>query len=941
MSVLQSNRRNKLSEKFISNFVSLYVGYVDTTIIDNFIYSLEKNLFRFPINAETESNLYRILSSRYDKASFIFNCINYPIYSHLLIAISSSSNYLTDILIKDPEYFYWLTSTSILQSRLEEKSFQKETKKLLSSFNSYEAKLNSLKSLKRKETLRIGVNDILGYADIKTTISQLSILAKTLATQLFANCYDLILSKYKIKKTNRNYTLIALGKLGGDELNYSSDIDLVLIFDKNIMINNRKEYFELLTESLQLFIESSNTITENGYLYRVDFRLRPDGKSSPLCRTINDTLHYYETRGEDWERQMLIKASYVMGDKKLYQKFMDYLQPFIYPKTFHTSPSEQVKRLKSEIEKKLKDEQNIKLIKGGIRDIEFSVQALQLLNGGNIQDIRTPNTLEAIYKLRRNKLLSNSEADTFHSAYYLYRKIEHYQQLINDRQTHDIPKNRTKLYLMSRYLGFRNTIEFEKYLTKTKNDVRIIYYSIIGSTKSSDKKISQFEKIKFKDIKTAYKNLQFLETGIGIVHQKQFDSNTSTAFTEIKDILLKFLSSSNQPDKVLNNFSKIIRQVKFPSIWFKELRNNKFSKPVFKVCEYSDAIIELILNNPNLTDIILSKKVLETITIKDLQNYKIQELLLIIIFHFTIGKISHLKFSYLLSNYIKIRINETAQKILTKHIKPNNFLIAGMGSFSINEMTLISDIDLIFITNLKNNNEDNSENYFQNFLTEINKQLKPFKCDCRLRPEGKSSQLVWNLDGYNYYLNNRVKFWELQSLCKINYIAGNKRIFNKLIKTIETKINELDKKMISQEMIAMRNKMYPVSYSRGKPLFNIKTSSGGLLDIDFIIQFFIISGKITYKNWRGKPSFKILDYLIKTKRNKNEFKELKNNLYFLNNLSIVNQNVSNNRSYILSPDKDDEIILSKFLKFVDEKRFKEKLAIITSSNKTIFKRIFN
>ena len=167
------------------------------------------------------------------------------------------------------------------------------------------------------------MNDILGYADIKTTISQLSILAKTLATQLFANCYDLILSKYKIKKTNRNYTLIALGKLGGDELNYSSDIDLVLIFDKNIMINNRKEYFELLTESLQLFIESSNTITENGYLYRVDFRLRPDGKSSPLCRTINDTLHYYETRGEDWERQMLIKASYVMGDKKLYQKFMD------------------------------------------------------------------------------------------------------------------------------------------------------------------------------------------------------------------------------------------------------------------------------------------------------------------------------------------------------------------------------------------------------------------------------------------------------------------------------------------------------------------------------------------------------------------------------------------------------------------------------------------
>ena len=358
------------------------------------------------------------------------------------------------------------------------------------------------------------------------------------------------------------------------------------------------------------------------------------------------------------------------------------------------------------------------------------------------------------------------------------------------------------------------------------------------------------------------------------------------------------------------------------------------------MCEYSDKIIELLLNNPNLTDIILSKKVFETITIKVLQDYKIQGLLLIIIFQFTTGKISHHKFSYLLSNYIKLKINETAKKTLTENIEINNFLIAGMGSFSINGTTLISDIDLIFITDL-NNNENIIENYFQKFLTEINKQLKPFKCDCRLRPEGKSSQLVWNIDGYNNYLYNRAKFWELQSLCKINFIAGNKRIFNKLIKTIEKKINELDKKLIKRKMIAMRKKMHPVSYSRGKSLFNIKTSSGGLLDIDFIIQFFIISGKITYKNWRGKSLFKILNYLIKTKRNKNEIKELKNNLYFLKNLSIANQNVSNNRSYILPSNKEDEIVLSKFLKFADEKRFKKKLSKIISSNKAIFKRIFN
>lgn len=142
-------------------------------------------------------------------------------------------------------------------------------------------------------------------------------------------------------------------------------------------------------------------------------------------------------------------------------------------------------------------------------------------------------------------------------------------------------------------------------------------------------------------------------------------------------------------------------------------------------------------------------------------------------------------------------------------------------------------------------------------------------------------------------------------------------------------------------MIAMRQKMYPVSYSRDKSIFNIKTSPGGILDIDFIIQFFVLSGKISYKNWRGKSLSKILDHLIKTKRNKKEFKDLKNNLHFLKNLSLANQIVFNGRTYTLPTKKDDEILLSKFLKFINVKDFNEELLRIVSSNKKIFIKTFN
>jgi len=936
-----SNKRdsiNKFSEKFLESLIKLFIEYVDSSLIDDFIYSLEKNLIRFPNNNETESNLYRILSSRYDKGSFVYNSINYPIYSHLLIAIASSSNYLTDILIKDPEYFYSLTNTSVLQRKIDGVTFTIETKKMLSVFSSFEAKLNSLKSLKRKETLRIGVNDILGYSDIKTTIYQLSILSKAITAKLFTICYLTTLEKYKIKKIKCKYVLIALGKLGGDELNYSSDIDLILLFDKNISVN-KKEYFEILSEAIQLFTKSSNTITEDGFLYRIDFRLRPDGKTSPLCRTLTDTLHYYETRGEDWERQMLIKASYVTGDSKLYNEFINYLTPFIYPKNFKRSPAEQIKKMKSEIEGKLSDDKNIKLIKGGIRDIEFSIQALQLLNGGKVKDIRTGNTLEAIRKLKINNLISEKEANTLHSAYYFYRKIEHYQQLRNDRQTHDIPEDRTKLYTLSLYLGFRNTIEFETILNNTRNDIRNIYDSIVLSKQNENADNNKLGQIKFTDTKNAHHNLEYLENGIGISNQKQFDITTSRAYLEIEELILENLQISNSPDKLLNNFVKIIRQVKFPSIWFKELKDKNFAKGVFLICEYSNKTIDLILDNPKFIDIILSKKVFQTISNKDFNKLNLNELLLIITFQFTIGKISHTKFSYLLSSYLKNKIDDLANNYLGTNVEKDNYLVAGMGSFSINEMSFISDIDLIFIAS--NSDQSNyTEKIFQNFLTDLNKLFKPFKVDCRLRPEGKSSQLVWNIEGYQNYINSRVQIWELQSLCKINYISGSKKIFNKLIKSIDQKIANTNPNKIKEEMRLMRKRLYPISYTAGNSIFDTKLNPGGLLDIDFIVQYLILSRKLSYKKCHGYSITKILDQLIKIKQNKKQLIELKNNYNFLKNIVLVSQNIFNDRTYKLSDNKNERNTINKFIRY-DNINFEDKISELIKFNKLMLNKIFS
>ncbi len=171
-------------------------------------------------------------------------------------------------------------------------------------------------------------------------------------------------------------------------MNYSSDIDLVAFYDKNSFINKKVYYNQILSETILLFIETASKKTGSGFLYRVDFRLRPDGRNAPLCGSYLEYLRYYEMRGEDWERQMLIKANYLCGSKSLYNKFSDYISRFIYPTSFSASPIEQIKKLKSNIEKRNKSDENIKLVSGGIRDIEFSLQALQLLNGGKDITIR-------------------------------------------------------------------------------------------------------------------------------------------------------------------------------------------------------------------------------------------------------------------------------------------------------------------------------------------------------------------------------------------------------------------------------------------------------------------------------------------------------------------------------------------------------------------------
>ncbi len=570
---------NILSKEFIDKLAEISAGYLSPKSFNQLIQIIEDEISKRIFDHTAESNFIRILQYRFDKVAFLNDCIKFPHYIEILTSISINSNYLTDILVRDPEFFYWISNPSNLDSSLDEEKFFISLNDLTSSFKSLGAKVNALRGIKRKELLRIGIKDILGISELAETTGQLSILAKVISAQLFKICYQEVLSKYGLENINRSYCIVALGKLGGNELNYSSDIDLIIFYDEDTPINHTKEYYEILTEVIFSFIESATSITSSGYIYRVDLRLRPDGRTSHLCRSLSGYLNYYESRGEDWERQMLIKADFVGGEKKLFEKFINYLQPFIYPSSFSTSPTEQIKNLKLNIEKELKTDEDIKLQSGGIRDIEFAVQALQLLNGGKNKSIRTSNTLDAINQLRQNNLLNQKETDDLRSSYILYRKIEHYLQLMNDSQTHVIPSDGEILKKLSAYLNYDSIKKFKNEVNRRRKIVRNIYNSILGEKKSTVKnKIRNISTINFENNKKANDDLQYLREGKGLLRYREFDQKSISVFQKIEPVLIDYLKTSLNPDLVLKNFVRVIRYITFPSLWYNEFLDKKFFK---------------------------------------------------------------------------------------------------------------------------------------------------------------------------------------------------------------------------------------------------------------------------------------------------------------------------------------------------------------------------
>jgi len=931
-------RLKKLSNDFVKKIAEISAGNLPSAVMEDLLKLIESEIENHFFTRSSESNLLRIIEGMFDRVSFLNECVKYPHYFEILINISVNSNYLTDILVINPEYFYWVVNPSTLESNLGNRKFHKEVKRKVENYRSFNAKLHALKSIKRKELLRIGLKDIYSKKELVEITEELSILASTLTSELFELCYKETLTKNNSTKTTKRYCIVSLGKLGGSELNYSSDTDLIIFYDKESKPNNKKFYSIILTETIHLFLQSAAS-AEAGLLYRIDLRLRPDGRNSPLCRSMNEYLNYYESRGEDWERQMLIKADFLGGSKKLFEKFISYLSPFIYPHTHSSPPIEQIRKLKLEVERKLIDEENIKLVPGGIRDIEFSVQALQLLNGGKNKKLQTGSTLTALNELNGANLLTKKEKVTFESAYILYRKIEHFLQLMNNAQTHVIPQHGEIAEKLSYFLGFENLDKFKKILNENRKSVRKIYDSIYSKKDENKFANHNLGEIGFTDTGRAVKNFLYLREGKGLLSEHRFDKKSTEAFKTIEPEIVKYLKTSSFPDKLLDNFVRIIRHAEFPSIWYNEFKESKFLKIFLCICEYSQRSVDLFAEDKELRDFFLSREFLKTINLKFTVDYSVKKIFFILSTQCILGLIFPLKTSELISNLLREKINKLSGSFIENYKWKDNFFIAALGSAGSGEMSFNSDVDLVFVVN-DILSYQKIESNFQDLLAHLREALKPIPVDCRLRPEGKNSQLVWDIDEYKNYFDSRARTWEFQSLIKINFISGNKKLFNSFNSAMTAAVKKRDHNEIKKEIIEMRKKIILPSSSHLN-ILDIKKNRGGLADIEHALHYHILCNPSLLSKCRSKSIPSIIDKVDYLKLSEEIKQTIKKNFIFLKELEIINQIVFNKNTSKLAKDILKPGILTNVFKKKLPVDIKTELSRVIRSNIKLYSEILN
>lgn len=549
-----------------------------------------------------------------------------------LLQLLSTSQYLADVLVRDQECYDLIRMTE--GSPVARETLVEELLAETEGLENAAAASAALRRAKQRETVRIAYGDIVRNQPVATVARQISLLADAILEAAVAFLQRSLEPRFGTPRrgdgVRARFCVLGLGKLGGVELNYSSDIDLVLVYDEDGHTDHarnptNREYFERLSRDL---IKLVGEATDRGSCYRVDLRLRPEGSRGAICQPLDSMLAYYDTKGRTWERQAFIKARPVAGDLDLGEELLDKLEPWVYRRYLSLADITGIKALKRRIEQRAHAEgasrRDVKTGHGGIRDVEFVIQFLQLLSGGGSEALRTGSTFTAIEQLGRAGCVTPQERSLLEENYAFLRKLEHRLQILFDLQTHKLPEGDEEQRKVAVRMGYADTQDQtaleafrEDLAERTEVNRRILDHllheafaddaesepevDLVNDPDPSEDQIEQvLGRYPFNDPKAAYDNLQSLAT-----ERIRFLSPRRCRhfLASIAPRLLSAISETPEPDATLVTLSRVSDSLGGKAALWELFSANPASLNLYvTLCAACPYLSELLVSNPGMID---------------------------------------------------------------------------------------------------------------------------------------------------------------------------------------------------------------------------------------------------------------------------------------------------------------------------------------------------
>ena len=824
----------------------------------------------------------RLALERLEKESprYYQQLIKQPALLADVVALAAWSPLLSTTIEQNPDYLSWL-SRERSNPRLRTRD---ELKESLARFALTNSSLNPqvlLARFRRRELLRTYLHDIRRSHTLVDTMEELSNLADaildyalSLAVQDLDNRYG---SPRRTDERGRiadaEFCVIALGKLGSMELNYASDIDLLFLYSDDGTTSghgergevSNREYFVKLSETIARLVGQSGG---EGAAYRVDLRLRPHGRDGALACSLQEATRYYDKSAQDWERQALIRARAAVGSANLFARFKETLTPYVFRQDVSVSAAlASVRLAKHKIDRQTekKSGYNVKLGRGGIREIEFIAQALQLAHGGRDDWLRVPHTLVSLGRLADRAFISEHERTELSDAYYFLRTLEHRLQMEHGLQTHTVPESPEARALIARRLGFAGAHAFDSALTLHTGNVRRVYDRLFSEVEPHVAEESEPQ--------ATDDDVHDQDSTLATASARVFASHTEAKLS--KRSIQSLAGQSLNPHRALVQASRIAASLEKTDHRFEISDANLTS--LMRLCGSSDAFAEMIAANPALitslgaspsTALRRDHRAMLRSAIDAEQTFpgelaalrlKWAELMAEIGALDSSNELSILEANRLQTDLAIASLNVAylvARRELARRHGPfragPRVAFYGLGRLASGGVDYGSDLDILITYDslvpspIKSMTQDQAYSRLAELmiaaLSSITREGYLYRIDLRLRPHGKNGPLVTSSDGFLDYLREESAPWEWLAYVKLRTVGGDHEL-GRMIETharhrIHANALKFDPQELKTETLRVRDRLEREKGRRGRQLgTDIKYGPGGMLDVYFAARY--------------------------------------------------------------------------------------------------------